>query len=341
MMKKICALIVFMTVCGAALFAQSRRVLNAISTNFTIRRVKMRKNTICSGLIGAAPVMGFVLSSCATTLGGGRPPTPDKQAEGATQLTADLNAIKAGSATVEGATVRLSGGFVWLQSDLTVPAGVTLDVTADVAALGPGNVTLTVNGRVNAGLNHVRMEDRASEAVINGSGIIRLNSKGRLLYVQGNKANRKLTLDGVTLTGLADNYDSLVFVGEGGEFVLKSGALMGNTYYKKEGWPAGGGLGVGDGTFTMKGGRIQGGMDSDGFAKNTVYEDSDGWWSMVLGVYKSTVKWGAGGTSTQGETSYDKGGPKAGGSDIVNLNNGGGGVSGTLIAIPAPQHVLR
>jgi hypothetical protein len=65
-------------------------------------------------------------------------------------LAADLNAIKAGSAAAKGATVKLTGGFVHLQSDLTVPAGVPLDVTADDGAwLALRNgAALTVDGHV-------------------------------------------------------------------------------------------------------------------------------------------------------------------------------------------------
>jgi hypothetical protein len=426
-----------------------------------------------------------VLAGCPTTGGSETPPTPGEQAE---QLAAELNAITVGIATAAGASVKLTGD-VWLNRDLTVPAGVTLDVTG--AALGLGsyassvnNVTLTVNGTIIAGhsaegWNDIRLEDNAVAATINGNGTIRLQSKGSLFTVEGggtSNPNRKLTLDGVTLVGIADNDNSLVNVSGGGEFVLKSGVVTGNAIYATEGWVDSGGVRVNGGTFTMeggtisgnsaysdgpednggsggggvslwenglftmkggaisnnsagtngggilvgdgatftmeggaisgntnsdsgggvaiagtftmkggeisgntaamdgggarvfnngifvmeggaiwgntaswgggvhvkesaftlKGGRIQGGTDSDGFAKNDVYEDGDGWWSMALGVYKSTAKWGTGGAYTQGSTSYDEGGPKAGGSDIVDLDdNGSGGVSGTLIAIPA------
>jgi hypothetical protein len=384
-------------------------------------------------------------------------------------LAADLNAIKAGSAAAKGATVKLTGGFVHLQSDLTVPAGVTLDVTTDGAALGLGNVTLTVNGTVIAGPNHVRLEDSASAAVISGSGTIRLQNKGSLFQVEG---SRKLTLDGVTLAGLKDNSAPLVGVRSGGEFVMKSGAVTGNT--NAGDMPTGGGVNVGEGgSFTMEGGEIsgntaqgsegangggvglwlgafimKGGVISDNAANgknwsngggvmavgaftmeggtisgNTSAGDSGGvavtrngtftmkdgaisgntaagngggvkicpsdggdnggtftmeggaisgntaksaggvsvalsafilkggrieenhvrdlgeesaWWAVNLDVWKGTAKWGTGGVYTQGDVDYEKGGAKAGGSDIVKLDeNGYGAVSGSLIAIPA------
>jgi hypothetical protein len=420
----------------------------------------------------AAMALSFIimlgLAGCATNSGGSSLTANDSAAA---QLAADLNAIKAGSATVQGATVKLAGTFVHLQSDLTVPAGVTLDVTADGAALGLGDVTLTVNGTVIAGPNHVRLEDIASAAVIKGSGTIRLNSKGRLLSVQGNKndADRKITLDGVTLAGLKDNNAPLVAVDKGGEFVMKSGAITGNTIYTKEGWVNsggvhvwggtftmeggeisgnsaksdgpkdnggsggggvvvgesgvftikggaisnnsagttgggvlvmesgsftmeggaisgntsgyGGGIIVGGGTFTMKGGAISGNtaenegggvrvynngtftMEGGAISGNTAKSaggvivsqsafilkggrieenhvqdlgEESAWFAVNLVVWKGTAKWGTGGVYTQGDVDYEKGGPRTGGSDIVNFNaDGWGAVSGSLIAVPA------
>jgi predicted outer membrane repeat protein len=191
-------------------------------------------------------------------------PTP-----AAAQLAKDINALKAGSATAVGATVRITGNtFVAISSALTVPAGVTLDVTADGAALGLGSqsvgntpVTLTVNGTVIAGPNHVRLEDcQWGAATINGSGTIRLDGTGSLLYVEGNHnvANRKIILDGVTLVGVNDNSEALVVVRDGGELVLESGAITGNTHASDD-WAGGGGVWVDDsGTFTMEGGAITG-----------------------------------------------------------------------------------
>jgi hypothetical protein len=103
---------------------------------------------------------------------------------------------------------------------LTVPAGVTLYVTAGGAALILGSqsvgntpVTLTVNGTVIVGPEYIFLEDcQGGEATINGSGTIRLHRKGRLLYVGGIwnvDGTRKIILDGVTLVGLEDNDEEL------------------------------------------------------------------------------------------------------------------------------------
>ncbi|MDR0401367.1 MAG: hypothetical protein LBH51_10580, partial [Treponema sp.] len=88
-----------------------------------------------------------------------------------------------------------------------------------------------------------------------GSGTIYLKGQGNLLRIDGGKdgAKKTLTLDGVTLAGVDNNTYSLVNVMNGGEFVLKSGAISGNTI---DGW--GGGVSVGGeaAVFTMQGGAI-------------------------------------------------------------------------------------
>ncbi|MDR1286856.1 MAG: hypothetical protein LBK08_04530 [Treponema sp.] len=170
----------------------------------------------------------------------------------AQQLAADINAISAGSATVNGATVTLSGKLS-LESQFIVPAGVTLDLTGD-GELALLDAVLTVNGMVKAGTEKVRMRTAASWGAINGSGTIQLKGKGRLLDIND---NRTLTLDGVTLAGVADNNVSLVGVNNGGEIVMKSGAITGNIH-RNEG-DTGGGVRVSNGgMFTMQGGAISG-----------------------------------------------------------------------------------
>jgi hypothetical protein len=181
-------------------------------------------------------------------------------------VTADSSSIKAEGATVNGTTETLTDGLT-PKTDLTVSQGVTLDLTADGAVLGLHDMILTVNGTVIVKSNRIGLEDTAAYGIINGSGTIQLKGKGSLLKVGGNKnvADRKLTLDGVTLVGVKDNNDSLVVVrsgGEGrsGEFIMKSGAIMGNTRVSgSEEWSSGGGVRVEDsGTFTMQGGTISG-----------------------------------------------------------------------------------
>jgi len=314
----------------------------------------------------------------------------------AEQLAAEFNAIIAGIAKVDGATVTLTGGFffrwadegnaLWMHGEtyefhdgicirkfhLTVPAGVTLDVTADNAALGLGNMTFTVDGTVNTTSNSVRFEDGASEATVNGSGSIYLKSKGNLLTIEGNKnvANRELTLDGVTLVGLPDNSDPLVIVRSGGDnrtgtFIMKSGAITGNTNDRTGEDLAGGGGVLIDkgGTFIMEGGTIWGNKVTGNSGNNsggvrvefsakftlkggTIYGNVD---SLPAGVGASlansaqfnaalsvgnqedgegtaTVKWGTGGAYTKGGVS------QTGGSDILTASGGDYGTDDTLIA---------
>ncbi|MDR1972081.1 MAG: hypothetical protein LBQ46_09180, partial [Treponema sp.] len=92
----------------------------------------------------------FVLAACAGLATGG--------AAAAARLAADFNAVKAGSAKADGGTVTLSGGVsletalaVSAGVTLSVPTGVTLDLTAEGAALGlKDGAVLTVDGTVNA-----------------------------------------------------------------------------------------------------------------------------------------------------------------------------------------------
>ena len=83
-----------------------------------------------------------------------------------------------------------------------------------------------------------------------GNGTINIMGKGKLFHIEGrNGVARKLTLDGVTLVGIADNDSPLVSVWEGGELVMVSGAITGN---------GGGSVRTDQGTFTMSGGFVEG-----------------------------------------------------------------------------------
>jgi hypothetical protein len=272
-------------------------------------------------VIALAEIFTLALAGCATTGGSGMPPAPDKQAEeDVAKLAADLNAIKAGSAVVEGAKVTLTtsldvpaGLTLNLTTGLTVPAGVTLDLTADGAKFELQNgAELTVDGTVEASGHGDRgkgwveggLRIGDGETIINGSGTIRLQSKGRLLNIGSDKSSRHLTLDGVTLAGIADNSESLVSVDKGGELVLKSGAIMGNTR-SGEDYTSGGGVGVYEGgTFTMEGGSISG---------NSV----------------ASSKWDAGGGGVyigEGAVFTMTGGAISGNSAICEKHSKGGGV---------------
>jgi hypothetical protein len=198
-------------------------------------------------------VLTLALTGCPTDGG-------DLSAEGlAHQLAAAINKISAGSATVNGATVTLSRK-VSLESQLTVPAGVTLDLTGD-GELELLNTALTVNGTVKAGSNKVHMEWSATgSGVINGSGTIQLKGQGSLFDIGD---NRTLTLDGVTLAGVKYNNRALVMVsgdienGYRGKFIMKNGAITGNTFIDDD-WASGGGVLLVGGMFTMQGGTISG-----------------------------------------------------------------------------------
>ncbi|MDR1468829.1 MAG: hypothetical protein LBT00_06000 [Spirochaetaceae bacterium] len=289
-------------------------------------------------------VFGLVLAGCASAPtnpgGGGGSANGTVQAAAvnaaaAEQLAADINAIKPGSAEVSGSTVTIVGGFVEIRNGLTVPESVTLEVTAGGSALGLRDSLLTVNGTVNAGSTHIRLEDNASWATINGSGTINLTSKGRLLSVDGNEnvVARKLTVDGVTLVGLPDNDQPVVEIGNGGAFILKSGAITGNTV-NSEG-AGGGGVGVWEGgLFTMQGGAISGNSANGSRASEgggvTV---NKGTFTMEGGeISGNTSKGGqfalGGGVFVGSESVFTmKGGTISGNSAISNEKTIGGGVS--------------
>jgi hypothetical protein len=107
---------------------------------------------------------------------------------------------------------------------------------------------------------------------------------------------------------------------------MEGGAIFGNSTTSPIDRATSGGVDVRYATFILKGGRIQGSVDSDGFAKNVgAYKNS-----VALSVYDSTAKWGTGGTYTRG------GIPQTGGSDIVPIEaDSGSGTNDTLIAVPA------
>jgi hypothetical protein len=283
--------------------------------------------------------------------------------EPAVQLAADINAIEAGKATVSGGTVTLIGG-VRLTIALTVPTGVTLDLTADGTALElQDGAVLTVDGTVNAtghgdhGKGWVDGSLRIGNgaAVINGSGTIRLASKGRLLNIWGGDGKRHLTLDGVTLVGLEDNDASLVEVNNGGEFVMKSAAITGNTRNSDD-WANGGGVAVYKGTFTMEGGEISGNSANgkEGASGGGVTIGGESVFTMSGGeISGNTVVQSGSGGSAHG------GGVQAGGESLFIMTGGaisgnkaglwGGGVvvqngstfimkGGTIVDNIAPRH---
>jgi hypothetical protein len=198
-----------------------------------------------------------------------------EQPHTAEELVAEGGAFY-GKATAIDNTITFNSGTVTLDNNrwyyamsginFVVPEDSTLDITADGAALGLGDITLTVNGMILTSGDNLRYEDSASEVIINGSGSIYQKGKGAIIRVEGNKNKAKhiLTLDGVTLVGVDDNNESLVTVsgnlemGYTGELIMKSGKIT-NNIFEGDDWAWGGGVRIENGaTFTMEGGEISG-----------------------------------------------------------------------------------
>jgi hypothetical protein len=264
-------------------------------------------------IIGIA--FGLVLAGCATDSGGG-----PSAAELAAQLAADINGIEAGKATVSGDTVTLTGGVRLENAALMVPSGVTLDLTTETLQL-TDNAIFTVNGTVNAKAEGINIDSAAANpATVNGSGTISLKSKGRMLNIGGNK---KLILDGVTLVGLPDNNNSLIVIIEGGEFVMKSGAITGNSRTGEEKGVQGGGVRVEKGIFVMEGGKISGntikagnGMSSGG----GVRVNAGSTFTMKGGVISGNTADQGGGVCVESGTFTMEGGTIYGSSEGANAN---------------------
>jgi hypothetical protein len=288
--------------------------------------------------------LAVVLMGCASGGGGNNAGMAQ-----AAKLAKDLNAIKAGSAEVSGGTVTLSG-WVGLKKALTVPEGVTLDLTAEGAALElQDGAVLTVNGTVKTSGHGdhgkgwveggLRVGDGA--AVINGSGTINLKGKGRILNIGSDKGKRQLTLDGVTLAGLPDNDHSLVGICVNGAIILKSGAIMGNTYTSDE-WAGGGGVEVHKGTFTMEGGEISGNtaQGNDGSRGGGVRIGEESVFTMSGGTISGNTakggEWVSGGgvvvtNATFIMTNGTIAGNRSAGKEWKNSNSGGVRVQGAAV----------
>jgi hypothetical protein len=227
-----------------------------INLEYLLWRKRMKTKHFFNVVMAVLIAVTFsTLAGCSTTTGGAEPSAAEAE-----KLAADINAIEAGKATVSGDAVTLTGGVRLETAALTVPSVVTLDLTKETLQLSNG-ATLTVNGTVNAKAEGINIDSEAANpAAINGSGTIYLKSKGGLLGIW---EGRKLILDGVTLVGLPDNNKPVVETGNGGEFVLLSGVITGNsrtdTGSGNGSYGMGGGVLVGGGgTFTMEDGTITG-----------------------------------------------------------------------------------
>jgi hypothetical protein len=311
----------------------------------------MKSKKLLTGTLVIGMAFGFMAAGCASTGGAKSPaleaatidtaatavdaaavatvtlPTAAELAAAA-QLAADINAIKEGSATVDGATVTLTD-WLFPRTDLAVPRGVTLDLVQG-AAIGLGDkVTLTVDGVMNIRNGEpIRFEDSTRQATIKGSGTIYLKSKGPLIRIADtrNVPKMALTLDGVTLVGVPDNNNSLVEVNVGGTFVMKSGAITGNTRVNGDA----GGVRVNGGTFAMEGGEIT--DNSASMVGGGVYIIVGGTFTMTGGTISDNTagagSYGArngGGVYVSGSTFIMEGGTISGNS----AEEGGGVVIGT------------
>jgi hypothetical protein len=287
----------------------------------------MKKTGFAWGTLVIGMAFSLALAGCGSA--------PQAGGGGGASVAADLVPALGGKAKVEGGAVVLTDTvvlteYVRLQTTLIVPSGVTLDLMAEGAALElQDGAVLTVDGTVNA-LGHgdhgkgwvegsLRIGNGA--AVINGSGTIYLKSKGRLLNIGSDQALRQLTLDGVTLVGLEDNDYSLVDVHNGGELVLKSGKITGNTFISDE-RASGGGVNVYKGMFTMEGGEISGNSANgkEGASGGGV-NISKGTFTMSDGAISgnTVVQSGSGGSAHGG-------GVQAGGESVFTMT--GGAISG-------------
>jgi len=278
----------------------------------------------------------------------------------AIKLAAELNALSDGCASAEGGTVKLIRA-VQVQKKLAVPAGVTLDLTGQESTrygvkdarleLQDGAV-LTVDGTINTACTRIDACGKKSFAVINGSGTINLKIdktlySGSMLEIRNGE---KLTLDGVTLAGHADNDRPLVSVSDGGEFVMKSGKITGNTNKDKgaqkvsavttisNGGGDCGGVRVGQGgTFTMKGGEISGNSAGNtGGGVQVGYGGDEGAFIMEGGKITGNSSVSGGGVFVSGGCAFTlKGGEisgnkaKDGGNLYVGRNTSGRPVVGT------------
>ena len=197
--------------------------------------------------------------------------------------------------TAQTATPTPSGGNT-SPTDASPVADLVRALGGNATASG-NTVTLTGDTKVEGDLP---LPD--GNTTINGNGTIYLTGKGSLFNISNGK---KLTLDGVTLIGAMDNSESLVYVREGGELVLLSGAISGNTHTNGNG----GGVNVGGGaTFTMSGGEISG-NSAEGVE-----------WTHGGGVFV-----GGGGTLTM------TGGAISGNTAVGTSTNGGGSAGGVFV----------
>ena len=299
---------------------------------YKLKEIFMKKNKfMVLGMSAIALALILAFADCATASDGSNASAAQIGSEPATaaDLAEELNAIEMGSATINGNVVTLTRN-VWVRNNLTVPESVILDLTADgVRFFLQDGATLTVNGTVNARGHSEENNFRGSltidpgTIVINGNGTISLSSRGRILSLWSGDDRVSLSLDGVTLVGLDNNSESLVWVGEGSEFTMKRGAITGNS--RTSDWTFGGGVHVWRGAFTMEGGEISGNNASIGGGVYVGGNDEGISFTMTGGVISdNTADRYGGGVAVDGGTTFTMTGGEISGNAAREA--GGGGV---------------
>jgi hypothetical protein len=197
---------------------------------------------------------------------------------------------------IDGATLAAE-----LDDALTSTPGsytIILDDETDLAAFAPK--PLNVTGGKNI---HI---------TIRGNGkTVQVDRIGTPLFILGADTGSSLTLElrDITLTGLSDNYSSMVQVNDRGTLSMKAGSrITGNTSSS-----SGGGVYVNGGTFNLSGGSVSGNATSIVSSGGGVY--------VVTGTFDMS-----GGAVSGNTASYDGGGVYVSNNAAFNLS--GGAVSG-------------
>jgi len=268
------------------------------------------------GIIALITVIGFSMIACGNGNGGRGPGIPVPQ-------TVTYNGVSADGSTYTLKITEPAARYTAQDGDtyeltVTSPNGTTKTSKGTVTKAG-NEMELTPNGTTEPFTVKV-----SAEGLIGISGNLKWDGDketttlpGELTPVTAEVAqlaaelnainNGSARADGNTVT-LTDN------VTLNKNLTMEGGAIFGNAAPEGNG----GGVNLDEANFIMNGGRIQGGTDSDGFAKNTALRSRA---SLDAGG-RYTAKWGTGGTYTIGGVA------QTGGSDI-------GPTGDTLIAIPA------
>jgi hypothetical protein len=187
----------------------------------------------------------------------------------------------------------------------------------------PKTYELIVNGNVTVPGRHYDYAGQGPsfgsvqyvEVTLKGSGKLSLGSNGSILCIGD---NQKLIVDSkdLTLQGRSGNNRSVLYAGSGGTLELKNGVISDNTIDNDKG----GGVSVGEGTFTMSGGTISGNTAAAG---GGVYTDSSCTFTMNNGTISGNTAISSNGGGVRSNTFIMNGGTISGNTSSGN----GGGVS--------------